>query len=55
MTATRYVYRATVRNTGAKTMVAFAWEYRFLDPVTREEIGKHSLYSKIESPAKHDR
>jgi hypothetical protein len=43
----RYVYRATVKNTGTKTIVALAWDYRFLDPDTGEEIGRRPFLQRI--------
>lgn len=47
MASTRYVYRATVHNTGTKTTLVFAWDYRFLHPETKEEIGHHSFIQKL--------
>ncbi len=42
-----YVYRARVKNTGAKTIRAIEWAYTFLDPETRQEIGHHPYLTKV--------
>ncbi|HEX8290770.1 MAG TPA: hypothetical protein VF570_03375 [Pyrinomonadaceae bacterium] len=44
---TTYVYRARVRNTGAKTVRVVEWGYTFLDPETQEEVGHHLYTTKI--------
>lgn len=42
-----YVYRAKVKNTGAKTIRAIEWAYTFLDPQTQQEIGRHPYTTKV--------
>lgn len=42
-----YVYRAKVKNTGAKTVRVIDWGYTFLDPETRQEIGRHLYTTKV--------
>jgi hypothetical protein len=42
-----YVYRAKVKNTGAKTMRVIDWGYTFLDPETGQEIGRHLYTTKV--------
>jgi hypothetical protein len=42
-----YVYRARVRNTGAKTIRVIDWGYTFLDPETRQELGRHLYTTKV--------
>jgi hypothetical protein len=42
-----YVYRARVRNTGAKTVRVIDWGYIFLDPETRQELGRHLYTAKV--------
>ena len=44
---TTHVYRARVRNTGAKTIRVIDWGYTFLDPETRQEIGRHLYTTKV--------
>lgn len=44
---TTYVYRAKVKNTGAKTIRAIDWGYTFLDPETQQELGRHLYSTKI--------
>ncbi|HEX7314846.1 MAG TPA: hypothetical protein VF297_13045 [Pyrinomonadaceae bacterium] len=46
-TVTTYVYRAKVKNTGAKTIRLIDWGYTFLDPDTRQEIGRHLYTAKV--------
>lgn len=43
----RYVYRAKVRNTGTKTILALVWDYRFFNPDTLEEVGHHSFTQRV--------
>ncbi len=42
-----YVYRAKVKNTGAKTIRALDWGYIFLDPETQQELGRHLYSTKV--------
>jgi hypothetical protein len=42
-----YVYRAKVKNTGSKTIRVIDWGYTFLDPETRQEIGRHLYTTKV--------
>lgn len=42
-----YVYRARVKNTGAKTIRVIDWGYTFLDPETRQELGRHLYTNKV--------
>lgn len=42
-----YVYRAKVKNTGAKTIRAIDWGYIFLDPATQQELGRHLYSTKV--------
>jgi hypothetical protein len=44
---TTYVYRARVRNTGAKTIRVIDWGYNFLDPATQQELGRHLYTTKV--------
>ncbi|MFL6257890.1 MAG: hypothetical protein ACJ74T_23015 [Pyrinomonadaceae bacterium] len=44
---TTYVYRAKVKNTGAKTIRAIDWGYNFLDPETQQELGRHLYSTKV--------
>ena len=46
-----YNYSMKFRNDGAKAIKAVAWEYLFLDPVTKKEEGKHRFnsYQKVGS------
>jgi hypothetical protein len=46
-TVTTYVYRARVKNTGAKTIRVIDWGYSFLDPETQEELGRHLYSTKV--------
>ena len=41
-----YVYKITVKNTGAKTTKAIYWEYEFLDPDSQEVMGHRRIASK---------
>lgn len=43
----RYIYRAKVRNTGTKTIMALVWDYRFFNPHTLEEVGHHSFTHRV--------
>ena len=42
-----YVYRAKVKNTGAKTIRVIEWAYTFLDPETQQELGHHPFLTKV--------
>jgi hypothetical protein len=42
-----YVYSAKVKNTGAKTIRVIDWGYTFLDPETRQELGRHPYTTKV--------
>jgi hypothetical protein len=44
-----YLYSMRLKNTGAKKLKAVAWEYYFLDPATKKELGRQRLlgYKKI--------
>jgi hypothetical protein len=42
-----YVYRAKVKNTGAKTIRVIDWGYTFLDPETQQELGRHLYSTKV--------
>lgn len=44
---TTYVYRARVRNTGAKIIRVIDWSYTFLDPDTQQELGRHLYSTKV--------
>jgi hypothetical protein len=44
---TTYVYRARVKNTGAKTIRVIDWGYTFLDPETQQELGRHLYQTKV--------
>ena len=52
---TTYVYRARVRNTGAKTIRVIEWGYNFLDPETRQELGRHLYTTRVKlRPGQND-
>lgn len=40
-----FLYRASVKNTGAKTIREIDWDYVFLDTVTGEELGRREFTS----------
>jgi hypothetical protein len=42
-----YVYRAKVKNTGPKTIRVIDWAYTFLDPETKQELGRHPYTTKV--------
>ena len=42
-----YVYRIKLRNTGAKTIRALAWEYNFYDQASGKEMGRHQYTTKV--------
>ena len=48
-----YMYEATIRNRGAKTIKAIRWQYVFSDPVDQSILSRHSFYTKAKiSPGK---
>jgi hypothetical protein len=50
-----YVYRAKIKNTGAKTIRLIDWSYTFLDPDTQQELGRHLYSSKVKiRPGQND-
>lgn len=42
-----YAYRATVRNTGSKTIKAIDWDYVFTDPASQVVISRHMFSSSV--------
>jgi hypothetical protein len=42
-----FYYQAIVKNTGAKRIEAFSWNYVFTDPVTKKELDSHSFESFV--------
>lgn len=42
-----YIYQLRLRNDGAKTIKNVVWEYVFLDPATKAEVGRHRFVSSI--------
>ena len=42
-----YIYRAKVKNTGAKTIRAVYWGYAFIDPDTQQSLGLHRYSTKV--------
>ena len=42
---TQYTYQIRVKNNGKKTIQKVVWEYVFLDPTTKQEVGKHEFIS----------
>lgn len=40
-----FVYKASVKNLGTKTIKALDWDYVFLEPGTEHEIGRHEFTS----------
>ncbi|MBV9927698.1 MAG: hypothetical protein JOZ96_21950 [Acidobacteria bacterium] len=49
-----YVYRAKVKNTGAKTICVIDWGYNFLDPDTQQELGQHLYTTKVKIRPGHE-
>ena len=43
----KYIYRARLRNTGAKTVRVIDWGYTFLAPETQEELGRHPFTTRV--------
>ena len=42
-----FQYRATLKNTGGKTIRAVGWDYVFVDPRGRGEVARHSFESRV--------
>ena len=44
-----YIYSMTIKNAGEKQVVGVAWDYVFIDPNARNEVGRHEFmnYKKI--------
>lgn len=42
-----FFYQVRVKNTGAKRIEAFVWDYVFTDPVTKKELESHSFESFV--------
>lgn len=42
-----YLYEFTVRNTGTKTIRKLAWEYSFIDPTTKQKVGRRQYKSNV--------
>jgi hypothetical protein len=42
-----YVYRAKVKNNGAKTIKTIFWEYVFIDPNTGQQVGNKKTTSSV--------
>lgn len=42
-----FVYRATVKNSGTKTITALEWDYVFLDSDKAEQVGQHSFRHRV--------
>jgi hypothetical protein len=42
-----FIYKFTVKNTGAKTISEVAWEYSFSDPGTQRKVGRRQYKSKV--------
>ena len=43
-----YLYQLRLRNDGAKTIKNVVWDYVFLDPATRKEVGRHRFVSRLD-------
>lgn len=43
----RFVYRVTVKNSGAKTITALVWDYVFYDSDKAELLGQHSFHHRV--------
>jgi hypothetical protein len=41
-----YMYKATFKNTGSKTVVLIGWAYTFIEPADKQE-SSHQFFSKI--------
>src|SRR2546429_3210968 len=44
-----YIYSMTIKNAGEKQVVGVAWDYVFIDPNARSEVGRHEFmnYKKV--------
>jgi len=42
-----YQYRARVLNARDKTIRRVVWDYVFIDPTNRQEVGRHRFYNEI--------
>jgi hypothetical protein len=42
-----YIYKAKVRNTGAKAIRRLVWEYVFFDPATQREVGRRRHDNRV--------
>ncbi len=49
-----YIYRAKVKNAGAKTIRVIEWGYVFVDSDTQKELGRHRYSSKVKLRAGQD-
>ncbi|HSS22715.1 MAG TPA: hypothetical protein VLL54_21765 [Pyrinomonadaceae bacterium] len=38
-----YIYEAKIKNTGAKSIRAIAWEYQLFDPESEVQVGRHEF------------
>ena len=45
--STHYLYEATIKNSGEKTIRMVVWQYLLLDPATEVELGRHRFMSKV--------
>lgn len=41
-----YVYKATFKNAGSKTVVLIGWDYTFIEPADKQE-SRHQFFNKI--------
>lgn len=49
----KYLYHVTFKNTGAKTIKSVDYEYRFIDPETKEVVARHEFHKRDKiSPGK---
>lgn len=42
-----YIYKATIQNTGVKTIRTVVWQYLLFDPQTDAEVGRHLFLTKV--------
>lgn len=45
-TSIRYAYSVKLRNEGGKKIKAIVWDYVFLDPASKEELGRHQFITR---------
>lgn len=45
VTSSRYAYAVKLRNEGEKKIKGIVWEYIFVDPQSKEELGRHQFVS----------